>query len=275
MVKPKAIQPLGRSARVKMALVTGSGFGKTVLCGTAPRALFLTTDPEGTISAKRMGSTAEEWRIESWQDKDGLLDAYRYMVDEGCKEYDWLIHDNSTEEQQLLMNTAIGVRLATPRGGGTSPYVPEQREYQIAQNGFIDQTKKFLTLPIHQIWTVHRKWQSVDPNGGEDGGGEGFWSANIQGQQGAVAEQFLGYMNIIGHGEVTKNKDDKEVRRLYFKHWKQYRGKDRFQALGAYKDDLTIPKMMELIEASSKTSRTTTKSAAATRRRVGTRTRTA
>jgi hypothetical protein len=255
-----------------MALVTGSGFGKTVMAGTAPRALFLTTDPEGTISAKRMGSTAEEWKIDSWQDKDGLTDAYTYMRREGCKEFDWLIHDNATEQQQLLMSTAIDERLATPRGRGGSPYVPEQREYLISQNGFIDQTKKFLALPINQIWTVHRKWQDLDPSAGDEDQTEGFWSANIQGAKGAVAEQFLGYMNIIGHGEVTKNRSDKEVRRLYFKHWRSFRGKDRFQALGSYQDDLTIPALMEKIEQSSKPVRkTAAKTATSTRRRVATR----
>lgn len=244
-----AIRPLASTARVRAAFVTGSGFGKTVLCGTAPNALFLTTDPEGTVSAKRMGSTAVEWAIGSWEDKNGLADAFVYMRDYGCKEYKWLIHDNATEEQQLAMSEAMRVALSKPNGATRSPDVPDKREYQISQNGFIRMTKQFIGLPIHQIWTVHRKW--MEPTGIDGESAEGFWSANIQGGQGAIAEQFLGYMNIIGHGEVTKNRDNKTVRRLYFTHYNQFRGKDRFQALGKYQDDFSIPKMMELIEASS------------------------
>lgn len=265
MTKPEWITPLSRTARIRLAIVTGSGFGKTVFCGTAPQALFLTTDMEGTISAKAMGSTAEEWKISSWEDKGGLEDAYTWMRQEGCKEYKWLLHDNATEEQNLGMSRAMEIALAKPGGAARSPYVPDKREYQISQNGFIAITKRFHALPIHQVWTVHRKWfePSTDV---EDPEMQGFWSANIQGGQGAVAEQFLGYMNVIGHGEVTKNKANQTVRRLYFDHYKAYRGKDRFQALGRFQDNLTIPKMMELIQAAQ--SGTPAKKTTTARRRV-------
>lgn len=248
MTKPEWITPLSGTARIRMGLVTGSGFGKTVFCGTAPEALFLTTDMEGTVSAKAFGSTAEEWKISSWEDKGGLEDAYTWMLQEGCKSYKWLLHDNATEEQNLGMGLAMEQALAKPGGKIRSPYVPDKREYQISQNGFIHITKRFHALPIQQVWTVHRKWFEPS-NDIEDPEMQGFWSANIQGQQGAVAEQFLGYMNIIGHGEVVKNKAGTQVRRLYFDHYKAYRGKDRFDALGRFQDNLTIPKMMELIAA--------------------------
>lgn len=238
-MKPKYIQPLGKASKVRLAVVTGSGFGKTVFCGTAPKALFLTTDMEGTMSAKEWGSTAEEWKINAWEGDGSLEDAYQYMLHDGCKEYDWLIHDNATEEQNLGMDAAMQVALV--KAPSRSPYVPDKREYQISQNGFIAITKKFHALPVHQIWTVHRKW--FDPDNGEDG----FWSANIQGGQGAIAEQFLGYMNMIAMGEVKENKANKTVRRFYFDQYKAYRGKDRYQKMGLFQDDLTVPKMMELI----------------------------
>lgn len=257
MAKPEAIRPLSSRAKVRMALVTASGYGKTVFAGTAPRALFLTTDPEGTISARRMGSTAEEWAIESWEDKDGLEDAYNYMAKEGYREFDWLIHDNATEEQQLLMGLSITNRMRRRPDG--EKYVPEQSDYQKSQNGFIDVTKRFLKIPVHQIWTVHRKQMETND-------GVSFWSANIQGQQGAIAEQFLGYMNVIGMGEVIK-REEKLVRRLYFDHIREYRGKDRFQALGKFRDDLDIPAMMKIIEASG-TKPAAKKTVASRRRRT-------
>jgi hypothetical protein len=255
VAKPKYIQPLGTAAKVRLAIVTGSGFGKTVFSGTAPKALFLTTDKEGTMSAKKHGSTADEWKINSWEDPGGLEDAYQYMLHEGCKEYDWLIHDNATEEQNLGMEKAMEVALL--KAPSRNPYVPDKREYQISQNGFIAITKKFIDLPVHQIWTVHRKW--FDPDNGE----EGFWSANIQGGQGAIAEQFLGYMNMIGHGEVKKNAKGETVRRLYFDHYLTYRGKDRYDAMGRSRDNLTVPRMMELIQgkATPRTTRRTVRKA--------------
>jgi len=266
MPKPEWITPLADAEKVRMALVAGSGFGKTVLCGSAPKALFLLTDMEGAMSAKKFGSTADEWKITSWEDKGGLSDAYIWLRQEGAKHYDWLIHDNATEEQNLGMDRAMEIALASPKGAGRSPFVPDRREYLISQNGFIDLTKKFHSLPIHQIWTVHRKWFEPESPDGEMSA-PGYWTANIQGQQGAVAEQFLGYMNIIGHGEVVTPKGKtEEVRRLYFTHYKTFRGKDRFNALGKFKDDLTVPEMMRLINASKDKTVTPRKTTA--RRRV-------
>ena len=72
--------------------------------GTAPKALFLTTDPEGTLSARKFGSKAEEWRISDW---DGVNKAYKWMRDEGCGEYEWLIVDNITEMQIFALEDAV------------------------------------------------------------------------------------------------------------------------------------------------------------------------
>ncbi len=240
MVKPKNIQPLASSAYIHMALVAASGFGKTVFAGTAPNALFFTTDPEGTISARRFGSTAEEWRITNWNELD---EAYRWLRDEGIESegYQWLLVDNGTECQELGM--AMAMEQALKAKPDRSPYVPDKREYQISQNGMITLVKTIHTLPINVLWTFHRK-------GMEDGEGSDFYSVAIQGKDGQVAEQVLGYMNIIGMGEVIEKETagkTREIRRTYFTHTGPYRGKDRFGVLGRFKDDLTVPDLSKLI----------------------------
>src|SRR5690606_13760839 len=110
-----------------MALVASSGFGKTVFCGTAPKALILSTDPEGTLSAHKFGSNAEEWRIRSWEDKDGLTDAYRYMRDEGCEEYDWLCIDNATECLELARQRCM--ELGRDRNAKLDEFIPTLADY--------------------------------------------------------------------------------------------------------------------------------------------------
>lgn len=237
-MKPKKIRPLGAGKHVRMALIAKSGFGKTVFCGTAPKALFLTTDPEGTVSAYNMGSDAEEWQIGTWAE---LNEAYIWLRDEGIAEegYEWIIVDNITEAQELAMRESILAGVA--KRPDRDEYVPEMKDYQRSQNATIQMVKKFNDLPVNIIYTSHRK-------GMEDGDGQDYYSAAIQGGQGQVAEQILGYMNIIAMGEVRPNKDGVEVRRYYFCHHGPYRGKDRFQVLGNYKDDLTVPQMMELIK---------------------------
>lgn len=239
MAKPKAITSLGAGAEfIHMAVVAPSGFGKTVFCGTAPRCLILSTDPEGTLSAKRMGSKAEEWRIRSWEDDDGLTAAYRYMRDEGCEEFDWLCIDNITEAQELAKFRCM--ELARAHNKKLDPFIPSQQDYQRSQNMLVQMVKQFHDLPINIIWTAHRTEM-------EDGEGEPYYGAAIHGQKGSLAQQILGYMNIVAMGEVTE-KEDKEVRRFYFTHHGPYRGKDRFIALTPYKDGLDVPTMTGLID---------------------------
>lgn len=248
MSKPSKVRPLSENAYIHMCLVAKGGFGKTVFAGTAPNAIFLTTDPEGTISAKRMGSTAEEYPISSWQD---IQDAYRWLRDEGIEEegYQWVILDNITEAQSYAMKEAL--ELAVAKNSNRDKFVPDKYEYQRSQNATIAMVKQFNDLPVNVLYTAHRK-------GMEDGDGAEYYSAAIQGQQGAVAEQILGYMNILAFGEVVENKKQEEVRRFYFCHHKAYRGKDRFQVLGKFKDDLTIPQVMAAVNG-GKTTKTATK----------------
>ena len=64
---PIAIRELSDFNESINLLVYGdSGVGKTVLCGGAPSALFLSTET-GTISAKRQGSKAKVWRMVNWK----------------------------------------------------------------------------------------------------------------------------------------------------------------------------------------------------------------
>lgn len=260
MAKPSAIKPLGKTPRfVKMMIAAMSGFGKTVFAGTAPDCLFLTTDPEGTVSASAFGSTAEEWKIHKWQD---MNDAYVWVRDEGVKLYKWVVVDNVTEAQAMAMQEAMDI--AVKNKPQRDPFVPDKYEYQRSQNATLQMIKKFIDLPINVIFTSHIARR-------EDGEGEDFFSIILQGKQGELAETVLGHMNIIGMGEVIE-KDGKEVRRIWFTHHKQWRGKDRFNKLGRFKDDLTIPKMMQIINgpstAATKTLGTTPRRGTATRKKA-------
>jgi hypothetical protein len=232
------IKPLSHPRFVRMAMVAPSGFGKTVFAGTAPNALFVTTDPEGTASAAAFGSTAQEWQV---TDQQGLRDAYTYLEQGGIKELglEWVIVDNLTEAQAIFMARAM--EIAVERKPDRSPFVPDKHEYLVAQNATVDMVKKFITLPVNLIFTVHRK-------GMEDGDANTYYSAAIQGGQGEIAQKILGYMNVVGMGDVlTIGDPPKEVRRIYFDHVREFRGKDRFVRLGKFRDDMTVSKMMSIL----------------------------
>lgn len=246
MAKPAQIKPLSaRPSYVRMAVVAESGWGKTVFAGTAPRALFLTTDPEGTVAAKRQGSDADEWPIQTWTE---LNDAFRYVRDEGTDEYEWLIVDTITEAQTKAMRESVDN--SVKQNAGRDPLVPAQQDYQRSQNALQQMVQKFHDLPINIIWTAHRTDM-------EDAEGNPYYGAAIHGGKGSLAQQILGYMNIVGYGDM-KEVEGKRVRRMYFTHTEAgHRGKDRFAALGNFKDNLTVPRLMEILaEADSKTTQT-------------------
>lgn len=259
MTKPIQIQPLGTSAKwVRMFVIAMQGWGKTVFAGTAPNALFLTTDPEGTVSAKEFGSEAEEWSIAQWQDLEA---AYRWLRDEGLESegYQWLIIDNITEAQRLGMARSMEIsKKMSNSPDKLDEFVPTQADYQRSQMMLTKMVLQFNDLPVHILYTSHL-------NGYEDAEGEPVFGAAIHGQKGALRNQIVGYANIVGMGESITAEDGKsEKRRLWFATKNAYRGKDRFQALGRFKDDLTIPEMMSIIETKQKRRKTSPKTSTKT-----------
>ena len=223
-------------------IVADSGFGKTVHAGTAGNALFLTTDPEGTISAKMFGSEAKEWKIETWSE---LNEAYAYLRDGGIakRNLKWVIIDNISEAQNLAMFETM--KNARDRNKNRDEFVPAIDDYQRSQNMLKVMVKKFHDLPVNIMWTA---WQvrHSDPDG------EVYFAPAIHGQDGALAQTIAGYMNITGYGQVIEDDDGKEHRRIWFSHHDKFRGKDRYNVLGKARDDLDVPKLETLVTAALK-----------------------
>lgn len=239
MAIPSQIQALGiEDQHAHMMVVAGPGWGKTVFAGTAENALFLTTDPEGTVSALASGSNAKEWKIDSWTE---LNNAFRYLRDGGIEELGlkWVIIDNISEAQnQAMKETMDNARKFNPR---LDEFVASQQDYLRQQNMMRDMVKRFHDLPVHIIWTA---WRNKEEDGES---GDVYYSAGIHGQKGMLAETIMGYMNIVGFGDIVM-KDNEPVRRLYFDQVGPHRGKDRFQVLGRAKDNFTVPKMQALLD---------------------------
>lgn len=241
MARPDSIRSVkSQKTYVNMVLVADSGFGKTVFGGTAPKCLFLTTDPEGTLSAKAMGSDADEWPIKVFEDLD---EAYCWLRDEGHQEYEWLCIDTAGGAQRVLMGSALDKSYkANPTK--RDPDVPSVDVHQKVQLQIIKMTMQFNDLPMHVLWTAH-------PMELEDSSGNPKTLPYVHGQRGEIAQQFLGHMNVAGYGVLVEDEEGKvaPIRRMYFCHTEGMRGKDRHNKLGRYKDNLTVPAMMEIINA--------------------------
>lgn len=263
MTVPKQIKPLGIDDKyLHFLLVAPPGFGKTVMLGTEDKALFLTTDPEGTVSAWAFGSQAQEWEIKVYAD---MSTAYIYLRDGGIKELGlkWVFIDNISEVQEMAK--LENIRIERERNNKIDEFVPSQGNYQRSQNMLLQLVKQFNDLPVNVAYTA---WRATH----EDNEGMEYYAPAIHGQKGSIAEMIAGYMNVVGYGEVVEDDDGKEHRRIWFSHHGPHRGKDRFVALGASRLDLTVPKMTQIIDAAitkrkaersgaRTTSRTTTKAA--------------
>lgn len=244
MAIPKQIRRVGTedSAFKRFLLCAGPGFGKTVFFGTGDlKVLFLTTDKEGTLSARTMGSESREWPILKGAD---LSEAYIYLRDGGIKELGlddggWVVIDNVSEAQeQFKWDNIDREHKANPMK--LDEFIPSQGNYQRTQNQLIKMVKQFNDLPVNVGYTA---WIATH----EDRNGDEYYAPAIHGQQGAIAQMIAGYMNIVGYGEVVIDENDAERRRIYFSHEGPNRGKDRYNALGKFRTDLTLPKLDALI----------------------------
>lgn len=232
---------------INMMIVAESGWGKTVLAGTAdqrntdgPKALFLATE-NGTISAKRQGSTADVWPIRRWRD---LQLAFKYLNSEdGCREYQWCMMDSITEMQKLSMDNALQTGVAEHRKNA-DPDVPQIQDHLKVQQQTLNMLKRFNELPINCLYTAL-------PLRLEDANGSPYYLPALDGKQGGIAQQAMGYMHVVGHGikRTVKDKNDKPsvIRRVYFQTTGPYRAKDRYGVLKQFLDNPTIPQIEELI----------------------------
>jgi hypothetical protein len=187
-----------------------------------------------------MGSNIDEWTCDSAKE---LREAQIWLRDGGHELYDIVAIDNISHAQKLMMHESKAMNLARP-GSKADALVPALDDYLRAQLGIEEFVLKMHDIPIHVIWTA---WLEEH----EDKEGNVMYAPSIQGSKGAVAQQIMGYMNINAFGEIV-TKDNKEVRRLWFTHHDKFRGKDRFHALGRFKDDLTLPQTLELIGLAEK-----------------------
>jgi hypothetical protein len=239
MARPKAIRPVkGQKVFIHMAVVADSGWGKTVFGGSDDDVLFLTCDPEGTLSAGSLGSTAQEWPMKTGQDLD---EAYRWLRDEGHREFKWVCIDTIGGGQRILQRSALDASYKA-QPGKRDPDVPSMDVHQKAQIQTIKFVMQFNDLPMNTLYTAH-------PYNLEDAEGEPMILPYVHGGKGEVAQQVLGHMNVAGYGVTAEDDNGREVRRMYFRHTGPYRGKDRNNKLPRYIDKPTLRQVREIIEA--------------------------
>lgn len=232
-----------------------SGIGKTVLSASAPRTLVLGVE-QGLVSAKRAGSTADMWLIESWggspTDKDpnnNLRAAYRWLAKGGYRKYEWLDVDGCTEMQEMakMQLLADGVEMDPT----ASEYVLEWQSNLALQQMTKIMVKNFCKLPINTIFTAL-------PMDMEDAEGENKVMPFVDGKKGAISQYVCGQMGAVGYMKQVAIRQGKErvlKRRTYWQYRKPYFAKNRL-GLPDYTDDLSLPQLVALMKQPARTTRT-------------------
>jgi hypothetical protein len=151
--------------------------------------------------------------------------------------------DSITEMQKLSMDNALQTGVAEHRKNA-DPDVPQIQDHLKVQQQTLNMLKRFNALPINCLYTAL-------PYRLEDANGNPYYLPALDGKQGGIAQQAMGYMHVVGHGtkRQLKDKNDKPymVRRVYFQTTGPYRAKDRYGVLGNFMDNPTITEIEELI----------------------------
>lgn len=222
-----------------------SGCGKTVLGGSDDKVLFLTCEPEGCISAKRMGSTARQKLIKHWDQLEDFYErAAQWAETDSGIPFTWFVIDTISDAQGLLFD-----KLLDEKG----KVVEDWPEYRLNQKMLLRFIKKMNALPVNILWLA---WDRKET----DADGEDFFCPEIHGKGYSIAMQVAAQMTSYGFLQVKTEKvkvmkDGKPVlnpqtkkpkmrlashRYIYWQDIQKLRGKDRTLALAPYTKDLTL-----------------------------------
>lgn len=250
---------------LNLGVYADSGVGKTVFAASHPSSLLLAVD-RGTIAAARQSFSGKGkmWRITDWEEFERAQKWIRAAVSQGKFPWEWLITDSLT----MLRERCMRFRLESERARNPqrSEFVPAPDDHQHVQNIMKRTVETFCDLPVNVLFTAL-------PMVVESRDGEEKVVPMVHGQKGDTSHYIAGLLDAYGYMEVTRKRmkgDDpdepsgREVRRIHWGPYNEYTGKDRFDVLGPYTDDATLPEIESMIRSG--------KTATATRRRT-TRTR--
>lgn len=252
----KSIDLVDDTEYVNLMVYANSGAGKTVLSGSDEGVLFIAPEDQGTLSARRMGSKARKWPVQSWSD---VYDAYTYWslwANSGKPiPYKWFAIDSLTELQRVGMRSLLDQAVAN--NPSRDPDIPSLQDYLKNQEMFRRMIKGFNELPVNVIYTA-LVVQITDAEGNEQ------LIPDIKGgkRQGySYCKEICGMMTSFGYLQArsvkTKGTDGKvtrhEERKIIWKETATRSGglitaKDRTQVLAPYTVDLSLGEIRKLID---------------------------
>ena len=242
--RPSAITKLSETpneGKRNWLIYAPSGVGKTVLAGTAPKALFLTVEAAGTESAKALGSQADEWVCDSWAE---LQNAYTWLKEGGYSEYEWVILDSISEMQELCWKDQL--EGANSSNSSRSLFQPAIQDYPVVDNKIKRLVDSFNRMPINVLYTAQQMALDTEDSDGDDI----IMVLPLVGRSkgGAPLSNLIcGKVTLIGLLTI-KQDDEDEVRRLWVHGGERWIAKDRHDTFGKYIEDPNIVSMSAAVD---------------------------
>lgn len=247
--RPKAITSLAdaSSSGKKNWLVYGdSGVGKTVLAGTS-NGLIISAEPAATESAKALGSKADEWQVDTWEE---LREAYEWLKSGGHREYEWVTVDSITEMEQHCFGYTL--EQAHNQNSNRSVDIPAVQDYQtvyIREQKLID---AFCRLPVNVLFTA--QLMMLDRTNEDDEDYQEALPLVGSTKNGVVSRKICAKVTLVGLLTVQKPKKSEEnpnpqpFRRLWTEKSARFFAKDRHDTFGRYIDNPNILEMDAEVE---------------------------
>lgn len=224
---------------INLLVYGDSGVGKTPFCGTAPNAVFLSTE-KGSISAKRFGSKAKLMRATNWARIEVAIE----MLEAHPERFDWVIIDSLTKMQQLLIRSLLEDNVEEGRAKADLD-IPQIQDHQKWQNKFKRFVDRLIDLDVNCIFictAMHK----------EDAEGDDLVLPDLQGKDYAIAQYVCAQMDAVLCLKVADEPDDdgNPVWKLLTKAKPPYFAKERYNALATIIYDPNMAECIEAIEAS-------------------------
>lgn len=262
--RPTAIvnlQATERTSRKKWWIHAESGIGKTVLAGTAPRSLFITSDVEGTESAKEFGSTADEWPVNSWEE---FVEAVAWVTHPqgGVSQYEWVIVDTVDEVEELCW----AAQLVSTDVKRASKYQPNKADYPLVWAKVKEQIMALNRSPINCLYLSHSMRIDRETDDGEDTQTLAMPAVGSR-KRGDLSTSLCAQMTLVGYMRRVADEDGEAIRQLITESGPRWIAKDRHNTFGAGITNPTVPGMLAAIAAKSGTTTATPRRAARRARR--------
>lgn len=244
------------SESINMLVYGDSNVGKTVLAGTCPGKTFWLVGEPGYKSAGRKGATGAGRRI---SDTATALAAVQWLREnKRYQRLDWIVLDGlSTMQDRFRLGYAAEAFDIDPTKR-QHRNLPDRPDYFNTQNFLKAWIPQLIDLPVNLLITAH----AYRTDNTEDG--ELLVFPGVQGKVTETANAISGLMDVTAYFASrrmrVRDKDEtKVVRRLFFDqptgNWGgegvRYVVGDKFDALGAYMDSPTIPRMLAKINGES------------------------